>query len=115
MSTTKPKQKIRSLKALEAEKARLRESMQRNREQALAAYGGARKKAPAYVLKKAAVPAGIAGISALAFRRNRKAAKAESYAQSHIAEPQRASGGGIGAVLFSMLMALVEDWISKKM
>lgn len=111
MSETKPKQKIRSLKALEAEKARLRASMQSSREQVMTSYGDARKKVPSYVLKKVALPASLAGLSAFAFRKN-KQNEATSYAQSNIDAPKQSAG--LRGILFSMLMALVEDWISKR-
>ena len=112
MSETKPTQKIRSLKALQAEKIRLRTAAQTSREQALDAYTDARKKVPSYMLKKVALPASLAGISAMAFRKKKKS-ETTPYAQSAISEPKQASG--FRGVLFSMLMALVEDWISKKM
>lgn len=112
MSETKPKQKIRSLKALQAEKIRLRASAQNSREQTLHAFTDARNKVPSYVLKKVALPASLAGISAMAFRKKKKTHQA-TYSQSAISEPEQRSG--FRGVLFSMLMALVEDWISKKM
>lgn len=107
MSKNKPK--IRSLKALEAEKARLRASMEASQTQLFAAYKDARKKAPAYALKKIAPPAILAGISAFVFRKQKN--EEMTYSEEAPASRRKA---GFGAVIFSMLMALLDNWIDRK-
>ncbi|MEM9990945.1 MAG: hypothetical protein AAF738_04220 [Bacteroidota bacterium] len=104
-----PIRKVRNLKELRMEKARLKSNMAYGQSKAFDAFEAAKKKAPAYALKKVAPPIVLAALSVIAARKG----NASSNTNTASAAIDTKKKKGFGAIVLSLVSALLKFWLKK--